>query len=642
MPRTIGLAAYLLLLAVLVTWPLATRIHDGSLAAPAEADLILSQYLILWGAHALSSPEAELPHTNMFHPARHTFGYSDMPVAHSLLMAPVIAAGATPDQMYNLFVFVSLLIGGLGTAALARRFGLSWWGATAAATVYVANPAHLARYVNPQLFGDHWLPWLLWATLGWLDLVGLRGSGSHASLGRVAAGATGMGFLLVLHALSGSHNAVFGALLGGGLVAIYLLGGIRSHLRRTDCRRGLAVSSLVVIALVAACLLPVFGTYMAVYEELSRGRFGGPGEEMAVLRGGSAGARELLSGASDFWLTADREAGWPGSWLGRGRSLRAHLFPGLLPLVAAAVGLASLARPTPRPGIRRAAAWVADLGLLGCAWLALRAALAGRYPPWAPGIWAVVLAALILTAGRAWLHREEPHALQVLARGVRTRWRTAPDRVALAALLGLCLTLAVGPEGGVYWLLRELPGVGLIRAPSRFWLPALVLLACLAGYGIDRLRSLGRPLGAGIAGLLLVLFLAEAELVPLRVHAVPYPADEVNAWLADRPEQGAILEVPVDLGPPAAVRQLIRSTAHWRPLLIGYSGSEPPGWGDRMRHIADGFPEPATLTLLRELGVRWVIVDRARLEGETIRAIVAADGLESVARFGPREIFELR
>ncbi len=141
---------------------------------------------------------------------------------------------------------------------------------------------------------------------------------------------------------------------------------------------------------------------------------------------------------------------------------------------------------------------------------------------------------------------------------------------------------------------------------------------------------------------LLALFLAEAEMVPLRIHPVPYPVDEVTAWLADQAEPGAVLEVPVDLGPPAAVRQMIRSTAHWRPLLVGYSGSEPPGWEERMRRIADGFPGAATLDLLRELEVRWVVVDRARLARDALRDIGTSPGLEPVARFGAREIYRLR
>lgn len=649
-------AAELVLVAVLLgmvacaaTWPLARSPAGRSLATGAHADVLLNQYLILWGAHALASADAELPHTNMFHPEPYTFAYSDMLLSSSLLAYPILALRHDPDLVYNLLLLSSMVIGGLGIHVLVRSLGLSAPAGAMAAILYAANPAHLGRILHIQLFTDHWLPWLLWATLLWLGACGLRGDGAPGTWRRCLVTAVPVAALFCVHALTGSHNAVFGALAVSLVVGAHLLGA-RRRLRWPEDRGTLArlAAGAGVAALLTAIILgPVFHPYLLVYEQLQEGRLGDTRLEQSILTSGSAGARELLSGASRFWLWLDQSAGWPSAWIGTYRQLRAHLFPGAVFVLLAVAGLWPL-RPRRLAAPRALLAWGLDLVVLGLAVAAVATAVSGRYDLDPLGLrlrpataFLYPLAMVVALVLRRLLGARIPWAGSAEAAALAAHWRTRPGLVLWAALALLCFTLALGPDGGLYSVLRLVPGIGLIRAPSRFLLPGLVALAVLAAYGVDGLR---RRMGVAALPLLvaaLLLFAYEGRLAPLRVGPPPYPPDELSVWLAEQRGDFAVLEVPVDTRPPAAVRQMIRSTRHWKKLLIGYSGSAPPGYAERMERLRRGFPHPRTLELLRGMDVRYVIVDQSLAGPQRARAARQSPRLVREVQFGPRVVYRI-
>lgn len=197
-------------------------------------------------------------------------------------------------------------------------------------------------------------------------------------------------------------------------------------------------------------------------------------------------------------------------------------------------------------------------------------------------------------------------ALVALAVGgvVAGRWPLR-RRLALAVGVVVLLGLAMGTQlaGGrwSYLLLFEYaPGWEGIRTSGRLIVPMTLALALLAATGLDRLRVAvggGRP--AHVTG---VLAFALVGLESLGTTPV-LPAPALPAAL-DR-ATGPLLVLPstqID-----DLRATYFSTAGLYPLVNGYSGFTPTGLAELRTDVA-GFPDAASIQLLRERGVRQVVL----------------------------------
>ncbi|HUS16766.1 MAG TPA: hypothetical protein VM536_17360, partial [Chloroflexia bacterium] len=218
------------------------------------------------------------------------------------------------------------------------------------------------------------------------------------------------------------------------------------------------------------------------------------------------------------------------------------------------------------------------------------------------GLPAVLLAALALWPGRD--RRRGADIWLVLA------------AVCLVLSLGLTLRVLPGVQvqvGGApvplpaRLLFEAMPGFNSLRAYARFAVGVSLAVAVLAAVGTTRL--LARPrlararlvVAAGLLGAVLIDF-----------WSAPYPwgtttvaPDAVAGWLAGQAPGGAVLRLPITTaiaGPP-----LYAGTAYGHPLAYGYETFEPPGFR-AARPLLARFPDPAAFALLRQWGVRYVVV----------------------------------
>ena len=137
------------------------------------------------------------------------------------------------------------------------------------------------------------------------------------------------------------------------------------------------------------------------------------------------------------------------------------------------------------------------------------------------------------------------------------------------------------------------------------------------------------------------------------LHApIPYAAydgmSNVYGPIAEDPERVAVLELPIFSGLSVHnnATYVLASTTHWKPLVNGYSGYEPPGFGATARRLMR-FPSPSALDILRELHVRYVVLhfDRYADPADAVRAIAEAEtrpDLELVATDGRARLYRLR
>lgn len=228
------------------------------------------------------------------------------------------------------------------------------------------------------------------------------------------------------------------------------------------------------------------------------------------------------------------------------------------------------------------------------------------------------------------------------------------------ALLLVGFVLSLGPSLVVndrttavalpYGWLQNAPGFAAMRVPARFGMLVSLAAAVLVGLAWQRLGTLvaSRPRltvpAMGAAVLVSVLFLAETWRGPLPTAAVPTGArvPEVYRWLATRPGDGPIAELPQGLWED--YRYAYLSTVHWRRLVNGSSGFIPPARAEVVSYL-DRLPDRRTADVLSRIGVREVVVHHVALTaGAAARwtaEATAAAGLREVARFGEDRVYRL-
>jgi hypothetical protein len=196
--------------------------------------------------------------------------------------------------------------------------------------------------------------------------------------------------------------------------------------------------------------------------------------------------------------------------------------------------------------------------------------------------------------------------------------------VMLLAIAVVGFLLSLGTRTPVYgWIYHVFPPMRGLRAAARFGNLFLLGMSALAGLGLAALRT-SHPRSPRLTALAIVLIVAanlEALRAPFeyrRFDGIP----RVYTLLAAEP---AVVLAEVPFYPRQAVFEnaeyVLNSTAHWRPLMNGYSGYTPASYGN----FADAFwyfPEERAIQAMRRAGVTHVMFHPARF-GHEADAVVS-------------------
>jgi len=240
--------------------------------------------------------------------------------------------------------------------------------------------------------------------------------------------------------------------------------------------------------------------------------------------------------------------------------------------------------------------------------------------------------------------------------------RPSREAMALGLVAAAAAAVALGPEvqlfgrdlgPGPFALARLLPIFRMIRVPSRAGAFISVALAMLAAMTWTRWRDRpGRLLLVGAAAL------AETVIAPIPMPAWTQVVDSrrapppVYAWLAAQPGEPVVAELPIQGIEGIVMRPafhesiyLVYSTLHWKPLVNGYAGIEPPPYLE-LREAVRHFPSQAAVDALRRRDVRFVVVHGAGygpLKWARVERGLAQSSamLREVTRFGGDAVYEL-
>ncbi len=176
------------------------------------------------------------------------------------------------------------------------------------------------------------------------------------------------------------------------------------------------------------------------------------------------------------------------------------------------------------------------------------------------------------------------------------------------------VALSFGPAlPGYAWLYHWLPPLRGIRNAARFGYLGIVSIAILAGFGTAQLRVRWRPARWLPAAMVTVVLAANLDAWSAPIDYVRADAiSPINARLAGT---NAVVAYFPFFAPDHVFHNapyLVESTAHWRPMLNGYSGFIPPSYGEHARALAH-FPDANAIAALRQAGVTHVFVHDASL-----------------------------
>lgn len=180
----------------------------------------------------------------------------------------------------------------------------------------------------------------------------------------------------------------------------------------------------------------------------------------------------------------------------------------------------------------------------------------------------------------------------------------------LVAIATTGVLLSLGTRTPVYgWVYSVFPPMQGLRAAARFGNLFLLGMAVLAALGLAGLRPRlpARWGGLIVAGLVMLANIESlrAPLYYTRFNGIP----AIYSLLAREPGRVVLVEVP--FFPPQGVfqngRYVLNSTAHWRPLMNGYSGYTP---GAYRRYAASFwyFPQEHAIQEMRRAGATHIMV----------------------------------
>lgn len=607
--------ALYLLLAIALTWPLATQL---STAVSDLGDPLLNAWILDWTSHALATRPLHLFDAPIFHPSMMPLAFSEHLTGIALLVLPFHLAGVSAMTLHNLAMLLAFTLSGYGAFVLARMFVRSFPACFIAGIFFAFVSFKFDHLPQVQVVSAGWIPLTLAALVAYWRRPSKRNAAWFAAA-FVMNGLTNVYYLLFV-------SAAFGVTL-----LFFLFAAPR---REPRFRTRLAVACVVA----ALVLLPFLLPYKAVSNAYQMKRYAG----------------EIMTSGWRAWLVAAPRSLLYGRLAGEElRMPENSLFPGLMPLFL--IGAALFLTPRRDVILSEATDLSGDGRRISSSFASLRM---------------TALDALIVLLGIVTILSLVADRLEIAPFGVRLLALRGSDTPIVALLLLFTIRCSIR--------LPKAFGEGNLRdalARSRFtteeWMAALWIAAGFLGsFGMrsfffsflfkridpfQSIRAAPRFAVIAYAGMIVFVALGAAALIArrkyklttaavlltlaiidvmpvIRWESAPDRTPAVYRWLAKQ-QTGPVIEWPVEHG--ATFQYLLGAAVHRVPLLNGTSGFEPP----EHRGLREAWEQKRYDDLLAQsekYGAKILIVHAHRVPPETreaIRKALAEGRLQYLQRF---------
>ena len=295
-----GVTALFVLFAAIMTWPQARVLTTHAMD---HHDVFFNLWRLRWIAHALATSPADLFNGNIFEPERGVLAYSDAMLVEGVLAAPLLWAGIPPVLVHNLMLLGAIIASGVGAFVLARHLTGNGGAAVAAGVIFAFAPYRFDHYMHMELQWTVWTPWAFWALQRTVETGSLR-------FGLLT------GVFVALQMTSSVYYGVFLSILIAAVALLQLLTLRGHHLMR--CGRACLLGGVFAASVSAVYSLPYSAASARVGMRSAH--------EVATF---SARPRDYRSATPTNMLYGSRYVSPP----------ERRLFPGILPLLLALVGL---------------------------------------------------------------------------------------------------------------------------------------------------------------------------------------------------------------------------------------------------------------------------------------------------------------
>jgi hypothetical protein len=601
---------------VFYTYPLVFQLSTTVLRGGA-GDYQMETSIVAWNARQILRDPLSVHDLPFYYPYSHTIAYQQPEFFTGLVAAPLLALGAPPLLIINLFAIVALVASGALTYLLAYAITGRVAPSLVAGLAYAFftnRMDHLGQFTYQMAALPPLILWALHRVLRdarWRDIA-LFAAALWAQTLSGLYQTFGLGFVLT------------------GFTAAYLL------LRPAALTRRLVVRGLLALLLLTLAAAPFLWPYAAHHRELGLRRDVGEAEFFGM---------DLLSlfDPGVFNIPYGRRL----VHLGRPEG---GLFPGFVVLGLAVVAMGSLAAPTPAAGPRwigrgqriLAGAAVGCLIVVVVSAIGTGLGIGGRRALGVRDLTLPVnlLPALLLGAVALEGRRRRTGPLTTREWVLITGFLTV-----LTYLITLAPTVKIAdrPWGTApfRWLYLYLPGAAAFRAPGRWSLAFALPLALLAALGASRLAGrLTRGRRAALAALVAAV-VVELNAYPLPWTQIP-PMPPVYAWLGERPGDYAVLELPIAAPGIDAWAMFWAANAHWPTLVNGGGGFVLATVAELVAELRPELDPGGLVRAMRQIvPLRYVVVhpDESRLAARLRETPMP--GFRLLERVGRDDVYEL-
>ena len=601
------------------TWPIPLHMETaiGDLGDP-----LLNTWILAWDVHQLLKDPLSLFEANIFYPHKSTFAYSEHLFASSLIALPVIAITGKPILGYNAVLLTSFVLAGFGMYCLVLYLTGSKFAGIVSGIIFAFCPYRFDHLSHLQLLTNHWMPFAFLYLHKFFD----RKNYKDLLL---------FTLFFVLQCLSCGYYAVFLSVSIGCILVWFVL-------MRKVTRRNFA-GMLLFILIAGASIYPFYKPYARVQKEMNFVR------SLSDVKYYSAHLKNYLSVSSSnhlykrlSYVFGDHEK---------------NLFPGLLAVFLSAYGFLSWRKRGEFPHSLRfyfidiliIISIAFDLFILISGGFSFQI---GKFHFSAHRLANPVMITVFLFIIRYFLLRHKRPFF--LCEFFRRYPDTGESQVFYLFLLIFVLILSLGPNFAPYRVLYKfIPPFRSLRVAARWGAMVVFSISVLAGFGVRRFLA-GSPLlrRKVICALIPVILIVEYSCFPLReLYMFPTQVPEVYRWLSRQEGDFALVELPMPSTVPEVYREtryMYWSTFHWKKLVNGYSGFFPSDYWEINKTMQE-FPSEKSIALLRNLGVRYVIVHTAEFRREWWRQMeeILSQGhgqprvISHIISFGTDHVYEI-
>lgn len=230
----------------------------------------------------------------------------------------------------------------------------------------------------------------------------------------------------------------------------------------------------------------------------------------------------------------------------------------------------------------------------------------------------------------------------VLALGTSFHWLGKQVTMATPSFLHSWLARPAYPiPTPGFFLWKFLPYYDNMRVWDRYGIFTMMFFSVIAGVGAAKVLSSIRNRKLYIALSVVLILWSGVEFFPSFKEFITPAPREVDVWLSEQPGNGAVVQFPIKSSTEPSV--LYGTLTYDKPFIgMFYGAYFPEEFQNVTLPVLEAFPDEASISLLKERGVQYVLVDASQYKDwSDVRNSILGYGLIEQGVFSGVYVYEI-